>query len=126
MPIIIPLGDKDDTDALTTQDALNGDTVKLDAIRKRYDAPSILVAQAEPTVDGTGLHVYIEGDTKLGRVNINKIYTPEQAEDGSTPPVETAAVQAFQKVLLKAYEAEAAKAGGSARRRATTPRSRWR
>jgi hypothetical protein len=123
VPIIIPLGDKDDTDALTTQDALNGDTVKLDAIRKRYDAPSILVAQAEPTVDGSGLHVYIEGDTKLGHVNINKIYTPEQAEDGSTPPVETAAVQAFQKVLLKAYEAEAAKQAEAKAARDNTPQS---
>ena len=123
VPIIIPLGDKDDTDALTTLDALNGDTVKLVAIRKRYDAPSILVAQAEPAADGSGLHVYIEGDTKLGRVSINKIYTPEQAEDGSTPPVETAAVQAFQKVLLKAYQAEAARQAEAKAARDNTPQS---
>lgn len=122
VPIIIPLGDSDDVAALTTADALNGDTVKLDAIRKRYDAPSLLVAQAEPAEDG-GLHVYIEGDTKLGHVNINKIYTPEQAEDGSTPPVETAAVQAFQKVLYKAYQAQAVKLAEEKAARDNTPQS---
>lgn len=122
VPIIIPLGDGDDTAALTTADALSGDTVKLDAIRKRYDASSLLVAQAEP--DGTGgLHVYIEGDTKLGRVNINKIYVPEPAEDGSTPAVETAAVVAFQKVLNKAYQAQAAKIAAEKAAQDNTPRS---
>ncbi len=122
VPIIIPLGDSDDIAALTTADALNGDTVKLDVIRKRYDAPSLLIAQAEPTEDG-GLHVYIEGDTKLGRVNINKIYMPEQAEDGSTLPVETAAAQAFQKVLYKAYQAQAAKIAEEKAARDNTPQS---
>ena len=43
VPIIIPLGDLEDTEALATADALNGDAVKLEAIRKRYDAPSLLV-----------------------------------------------------------------------------------
>ena len=122
VPIVIPLGDKDDIDALTTQDALSGDTVKLNAIRKRYDAPSLLVAQAEPAEDG-GLHVYIEGDTKLGHVNINKVYMPEPAEDGSTPPVEAAAAQAFQKVLYKAYQAQAAKIAEEKAARDNTPQA---
>ena len=122
VPIIIPLGDKDDTDALTTEDALAGDTVKLDAIRKRYDAGSILVAQAEPQEDG-GLHVYIEGDTKLGRVNINKIYTAETTEDGTAIPVEAAATQAFQKVLYKAYEAQAVAEAEAKAARDNTPQS---
>jgi hypothetical protein len=121
VPIIIPLGDTEDTETLGIEDALNGDTVKLDAIRKRYDAPSILVAQAEPTPDG--LHVFIEGDTKLGRVNINKIYTPETTEDGTAVAVEAAATQAFQKVLYKAYQAEAARAAEEQAARNNTPQS---
>ena len=56
-------------------------------------------------------------------MSINKIYTPEQAEDGSTPPVETAAVQAFQKVLLKAYEAEATRQAEAKAARDNTPQS---
>jgi hypothetical protein len=122
VPILIPLGDLEDTEALTAEDAVNGDTVKLDAIRKRYDAPSILVAQAQPTED-TDLHVYIEGDTKLGRVNINKVYSPEPADDGTTPPVEATAVAAFQKVLFKAYQAQAAKIAEEKAARDNTPQS---
>lgn len=121
LPIIIPLGDKEDVDALTAQDALGGDTVKLDAIRKRYDAASLLVAQAEPTEEG--LHVYIEGDTKLGRVNINKVYTPETTEDGTAVAVEAAATLAFQKVLLKAYQTQAAAAAEAKAARDNTPQS---
>jgi len=121
VPIIIPLGDKEDVDALTAQDALGGDTVKLDAIRKRYDAASLLVAQAEPTEEG--LHVYIEGDTKLGRVNINKVYTPETTEDGTAVAVEAAATLAFQKVLLKAYQTQAAAAAEAKAARDNTPQS---
>lgn len=121
VPIIIPLGDLEDTEALSTQDALAGDTVKLDAIRKRYDAPSLLVAQAEPAEGG--LHVFIEGDTKLGRVNINKIYVPEVAEDGSTPTPEAAAVLAFQKVVNKAYQAQAAKIAEEEAAKNNTPQS---
>lgn len=122
VPIIIPLGDTDDTEALTTEDALSGDTVKLDAIRKRYDAASVLVAQAEPDSPGS-LHVYIEGDTKLGHVNINKIYIPEPAEDGSLLPAETAAAQAFQKVLFKAYQAEATRIAEEKAARDNTPQA---
>ena len=122
VPIIIPLGDTDDTEALTANDALGADAVKLDAIRKRYDASSILIAQAEPSADG-GLHVYIEGDTKLGRVNINKIYTAETAEDGTSVPMELAATQAFQKVLYKAYQAEAARIAEEKAARNNTPQS---
>lgn len=119
VPIIVPLGDSDDTEALTVEEALNGDTVKLDAIRKRYDAPSILVAQAEP-VDNGGLHVFIDGDTKLGKVTINKIYDPEE---GNPEPVATAAVKAFQAVLYKTYEAQAAKAAQEQAARNNAPQS---
>ena len=122
VPIIIPLGDLEDTEALATADALNGDTVKLEAIRKRYDAPSLLVAQAEPA-EGGGLHVFIEGDTKLGRVNINKVYMPEETEDGTVLPVETAAVLAFQKVLNKAYQAQAVVAAEAQAAKNNTPQS---
>lgn len=99
VPIIVPLGDLEDTEALSTNDALKGDAVRLEAVRKRYGAPSLLLAQAQPTEDG-GLHVYIEGDTKLGKVKVNKIY---RAEEGSTETAETVAAMAFQAMLVKTY-----------------------
>jgi len=105
VPIIVPLGDLEDTEALSAEDALNSDTVKLEAIRRRYGAPSLLVAQAEAAEDG-GLHVVIEGDTRLGRVTVNKVYKPE---DGATETPEQLATTAFQKIVFKAYQAEAAR-----------------
>ncbi len=98
VPIIVPLGDLEDTESLSANDVLNGDTIRLEALRKRYGAPSLLVAQAQPA-DG-GLHVYIEGETKLGKVSVNKIY--DVAQDNPAPP-EALAVEAFQKLLVKAY-----------------------
>jgi hypothetical protein len=75
---------------------MKGDAIRLEALRQRYGGPSLLIAQAEPTDDG-GLHVYIEGETKLGKVTVNKIYRPEEGK------VETAAVTAFQAMLVKTY-----------------------
>ena len=119
VPIIVPLGDLEDSETLSAEEAAKADAVKLDTIRKRYDAPSILVAQAEPAPDG-GLHVFIEGDTKLGSVTINKIYQPEP---GVTETAEATAVAAFQKAIFKAYQAQAAKVAEDAARSANTPQS---
>jgi hypothetical protein len=99
VPIIVPLGDLEDTETLSVDDALKGDAVRLESLRKRYGAPSLLLAQAQPTDDG-GLHVYIEGETKLGKVKVNKIYRPE---DGSAEKAENIAVAAFQAMLVKTY-----------------------
>lgn len=112
VPIIVPLGDLEDTEALSAEDVLNGDAVRLEAIRRRYGAPSLLIAQAQPAGEG-GLHVVIEGDTRLGRVTVNKVYQPEE---GSAETPEQLATAAFQKILFKAYQAEAARlaeAGGA-------------
>jgi len=105
VPIIVPLGDLEDTETLAVDDVLNGDTVKLEAVRRRYGAPSLLIAQAEPAEEG-GLHVVIEGDTRLGKVTVNKVYKPE--EGGLVTPEQQAAA-AFQKIVFKAYQAQAAR-----------------
>ena len=104
VPVIVPLGDLEDTEMLSVEDALANDPVKLEAIRKRYGAPSLLVAQAQP-VEGGGLHVYIAGETLLGKVTFNKIYT---AEDGLAESAAPAAVQKFHTVLVDSYKANAA------------------
>lgn len=99
VPIIIPLGDLEDTETLTVEDALHNDPIKIEAIRRRYDAPSVLVAQAEPAEGG--IHVYIAGDTRLGKVTFNKIY---KSETGAPEPAAAAAVQKFQAALVDAYK----------------------
>jgi hypothetical protein len=119
VPIIVPLGDLEDTQALSVDDALKGDAVRLEAIRKRYGAPSLLLAQAQPA-EGGGLHVYIEGETKLGKVTVNKVYMPEE---GGAVPVEATAVTAFQAMLIKNYKDVAAKLAAEEAARANTPQS---
>ena len=120
VPIIVPLGDLEDTQAISVDDALKGDAVRLEALRKRYGAPSLLLAQAQPA-EGGGLHVYIEGETKLGKVTVNKVYMPE---DAGAVPVETTAVTAFQTMLIKTYKDVAAKlAAEEAARSANTTQS---
>lgn len=104
VPLIVPLGDLEDTETLTVEDALHNDPVKIEALRRRYDAPSILVAQAEPAEGG--IHVYIEGDTKLGKVTFNKIY---KADDGSVDSAAAAATQKFQAAMVDAYKKYEAK-----------------
>lgn len=121
VPIIIPLGDLEDTETLTVDDALKGDPIKLEAIRKRYGAPSLLVAQAQPTEDG-GLHVYIAGDTRLGNVAFNKIYKPE---DGLVQSAAPAAIATFQTALVENYkESEAEMAAAAAAEQAAKDANR--
>ena len=108
VPLIVPLGDIEDTETLTVEDALHNDPVKIEALRRRYDVPSILVAQAEPAEGG--IHVYIEGETKLGKVSFNKIY---KAEDGSVETAAAAAVQKFQAAIIDFYKKDAAKAAAA-------------
>ena len=105
VPLIVPLGDLEDTETLTVEDALHDDPIKLEAIRKRYGAPSILVAQAQPKADG-GLHVYIEGETRLGKVMFNKIY---KSEDGKIESAAPAAVLKFQTMIQDSYKKAEAK-----------------
>ncbi len=120
VPIIIPLGDLEDTETLTVDDALKADPIKLEAIRKRYGAASILVAQAQATADG-GLQFYVEGETRLGKVTLNKIY---RAEDGKPESAAPAAVEKFQAMLFDAYKNNEAKiAAEEAAKRSNTPQA---
>lgn len=112
VPIIVPLGDLEDTGTLSAEDAINADPVKLEALRRRYGATSLLVAIAEPVIDGNGgLHVMIAGDTKLGKVLFDKIY---EADDKSLEGAATLAVQRVDSALLNKYKDDAAKAAAAA------------
>jgi len=102
VPVIVPLGDFDDTSTLTAEDALNDDPIKIEAIRKRYESPSILVAVAEPA-EGGGLHVVMVGDTKLGHMQFNKTYT---AEDGSIAGAAAQAAERIHQLMIDKYKAD--------------------
>ncbi len=110
VPLIVPLGDLEDSGTITAQDALNNDVVKVEAIRRRYDAPGIVIASAEP-VEGGGVHVIISGDTKLGKVQFDKIYT---GEDGTQAGAISAALARFDGAMTAKYKQNVAKASQTA------------
>jgi hypothetical protein len=109
VPILVPLGDLEDTGTLTADDAINADPVKIEAIRRRYAAPSILVAIAEPSQDN-GLHVRISGETALGKVLFDKIYT---SDDHTLGGAAAAAVERIDTILVNKYRDDAARAMSS-------------
>jgi len=61
VPIIVPLGDLEDTSAITADEAAAGNAVKLESLMLRYEAKGVLVAMAEPDPAG-GIHAVMQGD----------------------------------------------------------------
>ena len=100
VPIIIPIGDLEDTETLTEEDALNADPIKLEAIRRRYGASSLVVAVAEPA-EGGGIHAVMSGDTSLGRVTFDKTYVSESARPEDSAALAT---QRFHAVMIEKYK----------------------
>lgn len=105
IPIIIPLGDQDDSAILSPQDALANDPVKLEALRRRYDVKTLLVAYAEPA-EGGGIHAHMVGQTPLGKVTFDKIYT---ADSGTENDSAILAAQRFHKIMVDKYRSDLSK-----------------
>ena len=78
VPLIIPIGDTEDAAAVSAQDVLDLNPIKLEALRRRYDVHTILVAVGEP-VEGNGLHAVMTGGSELGSMKFDKIYTADGA-----------------------------------------------
>jgi Uncharacterized protein conserved in bacteria (DUF2066) len=103
VPIIVALGDAEDERTLTASDVVANDPLKLEAMRRRYDVSSVLLAMAEP--EGTSdLKVKIEGQSPIGSVRIDKIYN---SEDGTQAGASRVAAQRFVDVMTKKYTADA-------------------
>ncbi len=114
VPIIVPLGDLEDTSAISPQEAEAGDAIKLEALMMRYEAKAILVAVGEPDPQG-GIHAVMQGDSPLGHVNFDKIYT---AEDGSLEGAAATAAKRFDEVMLDKWRSVRIKVAAEARARA--------
>jgi Uncharacterized protein conserved in bacteria (DUF2066) len=105
IPIIIPLGDADDAAILTALDAINNDPVKLEALRRRYDVKTLLVAFAEPA-EGGGIHARMIGKSPLGKMTFDKIYT---ADSGTDTDSAILAAQRFHQVMLDKHKSDQVK-----------------
>lgn len=101
VPIIVPLGDTDDTQAISAQEAAEGNTVKLETLKLRYEAEALLVAVAEPAGDNA-IHAVMSGDSPLGRVIFDKIYT---ADGGDIHAAAALAAKRFISVMNDKWKA---------------------
>lgn len=105
IPLIVPLGDQQDSGTLTAQDAIKGDPVKLEALRRRYDVKTILVAMAQPAPGG-GIRVYVVGNSPLGKIVIDKIYKSDTATVQDSTIL---AAQRFQRLMEEKFRSDQAK-----------------
>jgi hypothetical protein len=105
IPIIVPLGDFDDTEMISVTDVMSDDALKIEALRKRYDVKKVIIAYAEPAENGA-VHARMNGDSPLGKLSFDKVY------DGETGRVEDSAAlaaQRFHAVMLEKFKSGAAK-----------------
>jgi hypothetical protein len=110
VPVIVPIGDLDDTEMISVNDVKSEDALKLEAIRKRYDVKKVIIAYAEPAENGT-IHARMSGDSPLGKLSFDKNY------DGETGRVEEStalAASRFHAVMLEKYKSGAAKVAAQA------------
>lgn len=110
VPLVVPLGDLEDTEAIDAEAALFKDPIKLETIRRRYGTPTVLLAQAQIAEGGGGVHMFIEGETQFGKVSYNKVF---QSDDGRPETAAVEGVRTFQTLLYKAYSENAEKAAAA-------------
>jgi len=105
VPLIVPIGDIEDTAAITAQDVLNLDPIKLEVLRRRYGTRTILVAIAEPA-EGNGVRAMMNAESELGKITFDKIYTADPATlEGSA----ALAASRFHAVMVDKYKSDKAK-----------------
>jgi hypothetical protein len=100
VPIMIPLGDLNDAEAVSVDQALAGDADKLEALRLRYQAEAVLVAVAEPAGENA-IHAKMQGDTPLGRVLFDKTYS---VESGGVAAAAQSAAQRFHRIMIQKWK----------------------
>ena len=105
MPIIVPLGDLDDSEIISAQDVLSGDSVKLEAMRRRYDVKSVVIAYAEPQPDG-GIRASMNANTPLGKITFDKIY---RDDSGDVLASSTLATKRFHQVMVEKFRSDSAR-----------------
>ena len=104
VPLLVPLGDAEDRSLLSVTDAINGDRLKLEAIRRRYDADVVVVAYAE-AAEG-GVRAKMQGDSPLGKLNFDKVYI---SESGTIQDSANLAAQRFHTVMVEKFRSGAGK-----------------
>ncbi|MGB7204606.1 MAG: DUF2066 domain-containing protein [Anderseniella sp.] len=97
VPLIIPVGDFADISTLNADQAAARDEARLEAIRLRYEADNILIAEATP-VGEDSVQAVMAGDSPVGKVGFDKTYAAENA--GGIPEAAAIAATRFNEVML--------------------------
>jgi hypothetical protein len=105
IPLIIPLGDQDDSSTLSVEDATGSDPIKLEKLRRRYDVKTLLVAFAEAAPEG-GIHAHMVGSSPLGKITIDKVYTADTATVNDSAIM---AAQRFHQLMMDKFRNDQAK-----------------
>ena len=100
VPLMIPLGDLNDANAVSVEQALAGDAMRLEALRLRYQAEAVLVAMAEPAGENA-VHARMQGETPLGRVLFDKTYS---VEAGGPAAAAQSAAQRFHRIMIHKWK----------------------
>lgn len=119
VPLIVPLGDLQDSQAITPEEALAMDPVKLESIMIRYEAKAILVAIAEPSGE-VAIHAMMTGETPLGKVAFDENY---QAEEGGIEASAAMAARSFHNALLDHWRSVKLKMAAQAKAEAEAQRA---
>jgi hypothetical protein len=119
VPLIVPLGDLDDTRLIDAEQAMNGDEGHLEGLRLRYEAKAVRVAIAEPDGD-VAIRAVMEGETPLGKVEFDNVYTAEGGDQAASAAL---AVQRFHSVMIEKWRGARAKIAADARARADIARA---
>jgi len=101
VPLIVPLGDLADLETLTPELVANRDEASLEAIRLRYEADSVLIAEAAATSEDT-VQATLVGDSPVGKLEFDKAYTAENG--GGIDEAATTAALRFHQVLLQRWK----------------------
>ncbi len=97
VPLIVPLGDLADTDTLTPELAAGRDEASLEAIRLRYEADAILVAEAAAVGEDT-VQATMVGNSAVGTLEFDKSYAAENG--GGVAEAAKIAASRFHQVML--------------------------
>lgn len=101
VPLIVPLGDLADIDTLTPELAANRDEASLEAIRLRYEADAVLIAEASATGEDT-VQATLIGNSPVGKLEFDNAYTAENG-GGIDEAAKTAALR-FHQVMLQRWK----------------------
>ena len=105
IPIIVPLGDQEDATTLSATDISNNNVLKLEALRRRYDVKTVLIAFAQ-AAPGGGIHARVIGTSGLGKITIDKVYTADSHELADSAAL---AAQRFQTLITDKFKSDQAK-----------------